>query len=81
MCKAEANRCPKTSSGLADEIASEGESPGGQADGLGRLIRAWMDEDDGVEQRETLGYLVRALDEDRIPDQDRILRELKGTTR
>ena len=80
MCKVAANSRPKTSSRLADEIASEGESPGGQADGLGRLIQAWMDEDDAVEQRETLGYLVSTLDEDRMPDQDRILRELKGTT-
>ena len=80
MRKVAANSRPKTSSRVADEIASGGESPGGQADGLGRLIRAWMDEDDAVEQRETLGYLESTLDGDRIPDQDCILRELKGTT-
>ena len=51
------------------EIAHEGESPENRAEGLGALIRSWMDEEGAGEQRETIEYLVRALDEDRLSDR------------
>ena len=51
------------------EAAHEGESPENRAEGLGALIRSWMDEEDAEEQRETIEYLVCALDEDRLSDR------------
>ena len=60
------------------EIAHEGESPEDRAGGLGALIRSWMGEEGAGEQRETIEYLVRALDEDRLSDRKLFPRELKG---
>ena len=45
---------------------------------LGALIQSWMKEDDAEEQRETLEYLIRALDEDRLSNRKLFPRELKG---
>ena len=50
------------------------------AESLGALIRSWMDEDDSGEQRETIEYLVRALDEDRLSGRELFPEELKGKT-
>ena len=60
------------------EIAHGGESPEGRAEGLGALIRSWMDEEGAGEQRETIEYLIRALDEDRLSDRKLFPGELKG---
>ena len=60
------------------EIAHEGEPPEDRAKGLGVLIRSWMDEEGAGEQRETIEYLVRALDEDRPSDRKLFPGELKG---
>ena len=51
------------------EIAHEGESSEDRAAGLGALIRSWTDEEGAGEQRETIEYLVRTLDEDRLSDR------------
>ena len=68
-----------TNSELAT-MAGEGESSAGQADGLAALFRSWKTEDDTREQRETLEYLIRAMDEDRSPDRKLFPQELKGKT-
>ena len=60
------------------EMVHQGESPEDRAEGLGALIRSWMDEEDAGEQRETIEYLVRALDEDRLSDRKLFPGKLKG---
>ena len=62
------------------EMAGEGKSPADQADGLAALFRSWKTEDEAAEQRETLEYLIRAMDEDRSPDRKLFPQELKGKT-
>ena len=62
---------------LAD-IAHKGEPPEDRAEGLGALIRSWTDEEDAGEQRETIKYLARVLDEDRLSDRRLFPGELKG---
>ena len=54
------------------------EWPKDRAEGLGGLLRSWMDEENTEEQRETIEYLVRALDEDRLSDRKLFPEELKG---
>ena len=44
---------------------------------LGATIQTWIKEADG-EQRETIEHLVRALDEDRLPDRKLFPGELQG---
>ena len=51
---------------------------GNRAAQLGTLIQSWIDEDDPVEQRETLEGLVRALDEDRLSNRKLFPTALKG---
>ncbi len=46
--------------------------------GLDRLFQSWTDEDDADEQRETLEYLIKALDENRPADRKLFPEELKG---
>ena len=41
-------------------------------------MRSWMDAESAEEQRETIEYLVRALDEDRLSDRKLFPEELKG---
>ena len=45
---------------------------------LVQLLQSWIDEDDLDEQRETLDYLIRALDEDRLSCRKLFPKELKG---
>ena len=59
------------------EMASERESPYDHAKGLGNLMQLWMDEENTAEQRETLDYLLHALDEDRLSDRKLFPEELK----
>ena len=62
------------------EMVGEDKSPADQADGLAALFQSWKTEDDAGEQRETLEYLIRAMDEDRPPDRKLFPQELKGKT-
>ena len=59
------------------EMASERESPYDHTKGLDSLMQLWMGEENTVEQRETLEYLLRALDEDRLSDRKLFPEELK----
>ena len=52
--------------GSSQRSRTKGESPEDRAEGLGALIRSWMDEEGAGEQRETIEYLVHALDEGRL---------------
>ena len=63
--------------GIAD-IDQEAVTSDDRADGLVRLLQSWMDEGDADEQRETLEYLIHALDEDRLSDRKLFPKELKG---
>ena len=60
------------------DVARGNEPQDGQAGRLDALIRLWADEDDAGLQRETIEYLVRALDEDRHSDGKLVPTELKG---
>ena len=46
--------------------------------GLDQLFQSWTDEGDADEQRETLEYLIKALDENRPADRKLFPEELKG---
>ena len=48
------------------------------ADELATLIQSWMDGNDTAEQRETIEYLIHALDEDRLSDRKLFPGKLKG---
>ena len=48
------------------------------ANELGRSFQSWMDGGDADEQRETLEYLIQALDEDRLSDRELFPKKLKG---
>lgn len=45
---------------------------------LVQLVQSWVDEGDADEQRETLEYLIHALDEDRPSNRKLFPKELKG---
>ena len=49
-----------------------------RANRLVQLLQSWIDEGDADEQRETLDYLIRALDEDRLSSRKLFPKELKG---
>lgn len=53
-------------------------SPQQGPESLRALIQSWMNEGDAEEQRETLEYLVHALDEDRLSNRKLFPKELKG---
>ena len=59
------------------EMANESESPYDHAEGLGNLMQLWMDDENTAEQRETLKYLLHALDEGRLSDRKLFPEELK----
>ena len=63
-----------------DETVRTDEWAKDRAEGLGGLLRSWMDEENAEEQRETIEYLVRALDEDRLSDCKLFPEELKRKT-
>lgn len=60
------------------EIVSENKTSDDQAAGLVQLVQSWMDEGDTDEQRETLEYLIHALDEDRLSSRKLFPKELQG---
>ena len=47
------------------------------AEGLGNLMQLWLDEENIAEQRETLEFLLHALDEDRLSDRKLFPEELE----
>ena len=61
-------------------MAHGSKSPEHRAEGPGGLIRSWMEEESADEQRETIVYLVRALDEDRLSDRKLFPEDLEGTS-
>ena len=63
---------------IRTEIAPEPRVLDNRAAGLVQLIQSWIDEGDADEQRETLEYLIQALDEDRLSDRKLFPKELKG---
>ena len=74
--------CAKSGLSLTNEelcdIAREAENAGDRADELAALIQSWLDGNDADEQRETIQYLIHALDEDRLSDRKLFPRKLKG---
>ena len=60
------------------EIVSEADTSDDRAAGLVQLVQSWMDEGDTDEQRETLEYLINALDEDRLSSRKLFPKELQG---
>ena len=60
------------------EIVSETDTSDDRANGLVQLVQSWMDEGDTDEQRETLDYLIHALDEDRLSSRKLFPKELQG---
>ena len=60
------------------EIAYESSVSEDRAAKLAQLFQSWIDEGDADEQRETLEYLIQALDEDRLSDRKLFPKELKG---
>ncbi len=60
------------------EIVSGSKTSDDRAAGLVQLVQSWIDEDDTDEQRETLEYLIHALDEDRLSNRKLFPKKLKG---
>ena len=60
------------------EIVSGSKTSDDRAAGLVQLVQSWIDEDDTDEQRETLEYLIHALDEDRLSNRKLFPKELQG---
>ena len=60
------------------EIVSESKTSDDCAAGLVQLVQSWVDEGDADEQRETLEYLIHALDEDRLSSRKLFPKELQG---
>lgn len=56
------------------------EPPQDKAESLGGLLQSWMNDESEEEQRETIEFLLRALDEDRLSDRKLFPEELKGKT-
>ena len=61
-----------------DELAEPTTPSDDCANRLVQLVQSWIDEGDADEQRETLEYLIRVLDEDRLSDRKLFPKELKG---
>ena len=61
-----------------DELAEPTAPSDDRANRLVQLVQSWIDEGDADEQRETLEYLIQALDEDRLSDRKLFPKELKG---
>ena len=60
------------------EIAIGSKTSDDRAAGLVQLVQSWIDEGDTDEQRETLEYLIHALDEDRLSNRKLFPKKLKG---
>ena len=55
-------------------------SPSDRVARASALLRAWVEDGDPQEQKETGEYLIRALDEDRPSDRPHFPAALKGVT-
>jgi hypothetical protein len=55
-------------------------APTGRDDRVSALLRAWIEDGDEQEQRETGEYLIRTLDEDRPSERPHFPAELKGVS-
>ena len=60
------------------KIVSETDTLDDRTNGLVQLVQSWIDESDTEEQRETLDYLIHALDEDRLSNRKLFPQEMKG---
>ena len=60
------------------EIVSGSKTSDDRATGLVQLVQSWVDEGDADEQRETLEYLIHALDKDRLSSRKLFPKELQG---
>jgi hypothetical protein len=60
------------------EIVSGSKTSDDRAASLVQLVQSWIDEGDTDEQRETLEYLIHALDEDRPSNRKLFPKKLKG---
>ncbi len=60
------------------EIVPKIDTSDDRAASLVQLVQSWMDEGDTDEQRETLEYLIHALDEDRLSSRKLFPKELQG---
>ena len=60
------------------ESVSASKTSDDRAVGLVQLVQSWVDEGDADEQRETLEYLIHALDEDRLSSRKLFPKELQG---
>ena len=69
---------PKGKTVIRTEVASEARISDNRVNRLVQLVQSWIDEGDADEQRETLEYLIRVLDEDRLSDRKLFPKELKG---
>ena len=58
--------------------APAGEPSEDRAGALSELIESWIDGEGTAEQRDTMLYLIRALDDDRLSDRKLFPRELRG---
>lgn len=63
---------------LQIEIDPKADTSDDRANELVQLVQSWVDEGDADEQRETLEYLIHALDEDRPSNRKLFPKELKG---
>lgn len=64
----------------AVQLLEEHVPPSDRAERVSALLRAWIEEGDPGEQRETGEYLIRALDEDRPRERPHFPEALKGVT-
>ena len=69
---------PKGKTVIRTDIAYEPNVSEDRANELSQLFQSWEDEGDADEQRETLEYLIQALNEDRLSDRKLFPKELKG---
>ena len=60
------------------ESVSASKTSDDRAIGLVQLVQSWVDEGDADEQKETLDYLIHALDEDRLSSRKLFPKELQG---
>ena len=60
------------------ESVSASKTSDDRAVGLVQLVQSWVDEGDADEQRETLEYLIHALDKDRLSSRKLFPKELQG---
>lgn len=76
----EADRRGLPAEALTLELLAAHLPESGRQEELISLLKSWAEEGDAAEQRETGEYLLRTLDEDRLPDRKLFPPELQGVT-